>query len=112
MIASWPLKIKNPKTYKGFVDFNDFYATFSDILKVYDESDGKSLMDVFLNKEVENRDVTSIYYDPVSFNPATSKLRNVFSQNHRYKLYQSGEFFDMERDVLETSPLNDLNLLD
>ena len=110
MIASWPSKIKNPKTYTGLVDFNDFYATFSDILKVYDESDGKSLLDVFLNKEVENRDVTSIYYDPVSFNPATSKLRNVFSQNHRYKLYQNGEFFDMERDVLETNPLNDLHL--
>ena len=110
MIASWPSKIKNHKTYTGFVDFNDFYATFSDILKVDDQSDGKSLINVFLDKEIEQRDVASIYYDPVSFNPVTSKLRNVFSQNQKYKLYQNGDFYNIEEDILETKPLNEKSL--
>ena len=110
MVASWPLRIKNHKNYSGLVNFNDFYATFSDILKVNNESDGKSLIDIFSNDESKKREVTSIYYDPVSFNSATSKFRNVFSQNERYKLYQNGKFFDMEKDVLETRPLNDKDL--
>ena len=34
----------------------------------------------------------------------------VFSQTERYKLYQNGEFFDMEKDVLETNSLNNEDL--
>ena len=36
-----------------------------------------------------------------------SKLRNVFTQNARYKLYKDGRFFDMENDILEANPLVD-----
>ena len=39
-----------------------------------------------------------------------SRYRNVFSQTERYKLYQNGEFFDMEKDVLETNSLNNEDL--
>ena len=62
MIASWPLKVKNPKTYEGFVDFNDFYATFLEILEVQDECDGESLINIFSNKKTERREMVSIYY--------------------------------------------------
>ncbi len=112
MIASWPLKVKNPKTYEGFVDFNDFYATFLEILEVQDECDGESLINIFSNTKTERREMVSIYYDPHSFNPSTSKLRNVFSQNHRYKLYQNGDFYDIKKDILETKPLIEINLTD
>ena len=44
MIANWPSKIKKPVIYDGVVDLTDFYATFSDILNVANESDGESLM--------------------------------------------------------------------
>ena len=110
MIASWPSKIKNHKTYSGLINFNDFYATFSDILGVEDDSDGESLMDIFSDNKIKKRDITTIYYDPMSFSPSTSKLRNVFSQDHRYKLYQNGDFFDMEKDILEVNPLNQEDL--
>ena len=47
MIASWPSKIKIPIIYDGVVDLTDFYATFSDIFNVSNDSDGKSLTHIF-----------------------------------------------------------------
>ena len=107
MLASWPSIIEESKSYSGLVNFNDFYATFSDILNVENAGDGESLVQILKNKGTLKRETVSIYYDPMW---GQSKFRNVFSQTKRYKLYQNGEFFDMERDVLETSPLNDEDL--
>ena len=56
MIASWPSKIKNPIIYDGVVDLTDFYATFSDILNLSNDSDGKSLTHIFFgNKKNDPR---------------------------------------------------------
>mgnify|MGYP001170771782 FL=1 len=109
MIASWSSKIKNPGTYSGLINFNDFYATFSDILGVIDDSDGVSMMDVFLGEEIIRRETVTIYYDPM-WNNNVSKFRNVFTQDERYKLYKDGRFFDLEKDVLELSPIEGTNL--
>ena len=108
MVASWPSIIEKSKSYSGLVNFNDFYATFSDILNVENTSDGESLLKILKNKEAIKRETVSIYYDPMWGN--ISRYRNVFSQNNRYKLYQNGKFFDMEKDVLETNPLNNEDL--
>ena len=108
MVASWPSIIEKSKSYSGLVNFNDFYATFLDILNLENTSDGESLLKILKNKEALKRETVSIYYDPMWGN--ISRYRNVFSQTKRYKLYQNGKFFDMERDVLETNPLNDLDL--
>ena len=120
MVAYWPKKIKNPNQYDGLINFNDFYATFCDILKVNNESDGKSFMDVLTTNNFLKREITTIYYDPhhrLGSNVSKqrlniSKLRNVFTQNARYKLYKDGRFFDIENDVLETNPLIDEKLDD
>ena len=111
MVANWPEKIKNPTQYNGLINLNDFYATFCDILEVKNESDGKSFMDVFSNDNSTNRETATIYYDPHHHNRSNvSKLRNVFTQNPRYKLYKDGRFFYMKNDILETSPLSDEEL--
>ena len=108
MVASWPSIIKKSRNYLGLVNFNDFYATFTDILNVENDSDGESLVQILKNKETSKRETVSIYYDPMWGN--ISRYRNVFSQTKRYKLYQNGEFFDTEKDVLETNPLNNEDL--
>ncbi|MDA9669662.1 sulfatase-like hydrolase/transferase [Flavobacteriaceae bacterium] len=108
MVASWPSIIKKSRNYLGLVNFNDFYATFTDILNVENDSDGESLVQILKNKETSKRETVSIYYDPMWGN--ISRYRNVFSQTKRYKLYQNGEFFDMEKDILETNPLNNEDL--
>jgi arylsulfatase A len=108
MVASWPSIIKKSRNYSGLVNFNDFYATFTDILNVENDSDGESLVQILKNKETSKKETVSIYYDPMWGN--ISRYRNVFSQTKRYKLYQNGEFFDMEKDVLETNPLNNEDL--
>ena len=43
---------------------NDFYATFCDILKVKNESDGISFIDVLTTNNFLKREITTIYYDP------------------------------------------------
>ncbi len=107
MVAYWPSIIQNNKTYDGLINFNDFYATFTDILNVANDSDGKSMMDIFSGEKQLMRDIVTIYYDSKW---GKNKYRNVFSQNKKYKLYKNGNFFNMEKDVLETSPLLDHEL--
>ena len=108
MVASWPLIIKKSKSHSGLINFNDFYATFTDILNVENDSDGESLVQILSNEETLRREIVSIYYDPMWGN--ISRRRNVFSQNKRYKLYQNGKFFDTHNDVLETNPIKDEDL--
>ena len=109
MIASWPSTIKSSGEYSGLINFNDFYATFSDILGVIDDSDGTSMMDIFLGKNSKKRDIATIYYDPM-WSDNVSKYRSVFTQDNRYKLYKDGRFFDLENDILEQSPLMENSL--
>ena len=109
MVANWPSQIKNPGSYSGLIDLSDFYATFSDILGVVDDSDGTSMMNIFSGKETVKRETATIYYDPM-WGQNVSQYRNLFSQDSRYKLYQDGSFFDMENDILEKEPLENDNL--
>jgi arylsulfatase A len=105
MIANWPSIIKKPVIYDGVVDLTDFYATFSDILNVSNESDGESLMSIFSGNKKYISETVTIYYDP-KWSTNVSKYRNVFSQDTNYKLYQNGDFFDIKNDILEDSPLS------
>ena len=109
MVASWPDQIQNPMRYNGLINFSDFYATFSDILRVPNEGDGVSMMDIFSGEVTVERETTTTYYDPM-WSPNVTQYRNVYSQDSRYKLYKDGKFFDMENDVLETQPLQDRDL--
>ena len=109
MIASWPSMINNSRKYSGLINFNDFYATFSDILGVVDDSDGTSMMDIFIGENIKNREIATIYYDPM-WSDNVSKYRSVFTQDNRYKLYKDGRFYNIENDVLETSPLKEEGL--
>ena len=109
MIASWPSKIKKPVIYDGVVDLTDFYATFSDILNVSNDSDGKSLAHIFYGNKKNIRETVTIYYDP-KWSINVDRYRNIFSQDKRYKLYKNGEFFDMENDILEENPLKEKDL--
>ena len=109
MIANWPSKIKKPVIYDGIVDLTDFYATFSDILNVANDSDGESLMDIFSGNKKNIREIVTIYYDP-KWSNNVSKYRNVFSQDTSYKLYENGDFFDIQNDILEENPLKEKHL--
>ena len=109
LIASWPTKIKKPIIYDGVVDLTDFYATFSDILNVSNDSDGKSLAHIFYGNKKNIRETVTIYYDP-RWSINVDRYRNIFSQDKRYKLYKNGEFFDMENDILEENPLKEKDL--
>ena len=109
MVASWPASVKKPKSYNGLINFSDFYATFAAILNVEkDNSDGVSFEDTLTEGEELNRETATIYYDPMW--GKNSGFRNIFSQTDRYKLYKSGEFYDMKNDLLEKKSLKDTEL--
>lgn len=109
MVVSWPAAIEKSKSYNGLINFSDFYATFASILNVEnDNSDGRSFEDILKENSPSDRETATIYYDPMVKRP--SIFRGVFSQTDQYKLYKSGEFYDMQNDVLEKYPLNDTAL--
>ena len=78
------------------INFNDFYATFSDILNVDNNCDGVSMMDIFRGENTIERAMATTYYDPM-WSPNVTRFRNVFSQSNRYKLYKDGRFFRYEK---------------
>ena len=107
MVVSWPSKIKNNSTNSDLITFADFYSTFSDILGVPDESDGTSMMDIFSDNIINDREIVSIFYNPLW---GQNRDKNYFSQTVKYKLYEDGSFFDIENDIYEKQPLLDENL--
>ena len=109
MVVNWPDQIKKHKTYDGLINFSDFYATFSDILGVPHKTDGLSIMEILSGNKSIDREIVTTYYDPM-WSAVVTQYRNVYSQNARYKLYKDGRFFDMEKDILETKPLEDKEL--
>ena len=92
MIASWPSKIKNPKGYSGLISFTDFYATFSDILGVKDQSDGISMMDIFSGKKANKRKAVSIYYDPM-WNERDASVQKYFFSRRQRQIISRRKFF-------------------
>ena len=107
MLVSWPSKIKKNSTNSDLITFADFYSTFSDILGVPDESDGTSMMDIFSDNIINDREIVSIFYNPLW---GQNREKNYFSQTVKYKLYEDGSFFDIENDIYEKQPLLDENL--
>ena len=108
MVVGWPMKIKNPMQYDGLIDLTDFYATFSEILGVKNNSDGISMLNIFSGRNKPNRNYINIYYNPMW--GKQSQHRNVFTQNKQYKLYKNGDLFNVEKDILETNPIKNYEL--
>jgi len=63
--------------------------------------DGKSLLATLKGGKKKHRDWIHIWYS----RSGSNKQAKQFVRNQRYKLYEDGRFFDVEKDVLEKSPL-------
>ncbi len=108
MIAQWPKVHATGSTYHGLIEFSDFYATFADIVGVREKNDGVSFLPVL--KSAETRELRShivIHYDP-RWSDRVNQYRNQFVQSGYYKMYRDGSVYDLSRDPLETSPINNL----
>ncbi|WP_230254271.1 sulfatase-like hydrolase/transferase [Rhodopirellula halodulae] len=109
-IARWPDQIDAGRVTSQIVDFSDFLPTMCEVAgaRVPEELpiDGISFLPVLRGEEGKGREAMFMWYER---NGRPKKARE-FARNQRYKLYGDGEFFDVQEDRNEKSPLTSLIL--
>ena len=110
LIAYGPDLIRKGMVTDTLVDFSDFLPTICDLAGADkpDNIDGRSFYPLLTGKEYQPRDWIYIWY---SRDGSINKAKE-FTRNQRYKLYRSGEFYDIEKDVFEKNPIADKDLLE
>ena len=103
-IASWPGTIPAGKVSDEIVDFSDFLPTFCAMAGVDtpESIDGRSMLATLKGGAEKHRDWIYMWYS----RNGPNKGARQFARNQRYKLYGDGAFFNVDKDVLEKSPLD------
>lgn len=106
LIASWPAQITSPRVCADLVDSTDFLPTLLQAAGVAAPSDlqldGRTFLPQILSAQGQPRDWVYSWYSPRQ--TADMTVRE-FAFNQHYKLYRSGKFFDLRKDVDEQHPL-------
>ena len=105
LIASWPGKVTGGTVCSDLVDSTDFLPTILDAAGVAPPGlklDGRTFLPQVLGAEGQPRDWIYSWYSPRQ--SADMTVRE-FAFNHRYKLYRTGEFFDLRKEPAEKQPL-------
>lgn len=106
LIAHWKGKIKKGSINDNLIDFTDFLPTFMELATAkeldHTQTDGVSFYPQLIGKSQVTRDWIFCHYEPNwgNFNPRR------YVQNKRWKLYDNGELYDLENDILEQNPLD------
>jgi arylsulfatase A len=104
LIASWPGKIAAGKVCHDLVDSTDFLPTICASAGVAVPSgwtlDGRSFLPQLRGEKGNPRDWYYCWYAP-----RNGILRAEFAATARYKLYRSGQFYDLDRDPDEKRSL-------
>lgn len=108
LIARWPGTVPANTTCSDLIDFSDFLPTFCDLGDIDPPGnptlDGRTFAPQLRGNEGEPRDWIHIWYHPRPVGqPQTVPVQ--FVRDARWKLYRSGEFFDLDTDPEEQRPL-------
>lgn len=105
LIAQWKGKTPNGLVSQDLIDFSDFLPTLCAAAQVDVPStlklDGSSFLPQLLGETGNPRAWIYIWYARNG-----GAIGKEFTRNQRYKLYRSGEFFDVPNDYLEKNPLD------
>lgn len=104
LIIQWPDVIKPNSVSTDLIDFSDFLPTLGDAAYMDLDSmdiDGRSFLPRLRGEKGNPREWIYSWY---SRNGEEEKAR-VFARTHRYKLYTSGEFYEIPVDYEEQYPL-------
>lgn len=108
LVASWPGTISEGQVLDDLVDFSDFLPTLCDAaaVAVPDELavDGRSFLPQLKGQEGNPREWIYCWYSR-----GGGPKGEQWARNQRFKLYRTGEFYDVSEDVLETIPLTELS---
>jgi arylsulfatase A len=106
LIASWPGVAPKGKVYQDLVDFTDFLPTLCECAGVSVPEklsiDGRSFLPQLKGEKGQPREWIYCWY-----NPRGGPTGKEFARNQRYKLYRTGQFYDISADVPEKKPLAD-----
>lgn len=105
LLVKWPAAISAAQLSADLVDFTDMLPTICEAAGIPIPSeldlDGRSFLPLLRGEKMATR---SWIYSWYSRNGELEKAR-VFARNQRYKLYDTGEFYDVPADYLEENPL-------
>ncbi|WP_239986451.1 MULTISPECIES: sulfatase-like hydrolase/transferase [Arenibacter] len=105
LIANWKGKIAPNSVNDNLIDFTDFLPTLLDLTVTKKNKamslDGLSFYPQLFGDNSISRDWIFCHYDP---NWGNFKARR-YVQNKKWKLYDNGELYDLEQDILEQNPL-------
>ena len=110
LIANWPSVISQGRVCDDLVDFSDFLPTLCEATGAAIPSalkiDGRSFLPQLRGEKGNPRDWIYCWY---SRNGSAARKKE-WARNQQFKLYRTGEFYDVQNDVLEQNPLrvNDL----
>ena len=108
-IASWPRSIPKGTVNSDLIDFSDILPTICDAadIEVPNKPDltGRSFLPQLKGEKGSPREWLYCWYQPRGHNEV-----KIFTRTKQYKLYKTGEFFDVTKDVLEKSPLKESDL--
>jgi len=108
LIANWPGVIPGGKVSADLVDFSDFLPTLCETAGVSIPEtlsiDGKSFLPQLQGKQGNPRKWIYCWYS----RDGKSNIQE-WARNQQFKLYRTGKFYDVSKDVLEKSALADLS---
>lgn len=107
LIANWKRMIPAGKVCGDLVDFSDFMPTLAGAagtnLPPDMKIDGRSFLPQLRGEKGNPREWIFCYYEP---NMKKGKWgQKIFVRDMKYKLYHTGEFFDVQTDPLEANPI-------
>ena len=104
LIIRWPDVIRSGAVNSDLIDFTDFLPTMIEAAHIETDPldlDGRSFVPQLRGESGDPREWIYCWF---SRNGETEKAR-VFARNHRYKLYDNGEFYEIPADYEEQEPL-------
>jgi arylsulfatase A-like enzyme len=110
LIARWTGKAAPGRVLDDLVDSTDFLPTIAETTgaKWFSDLpvDGRSFLPQILGRKVTPRDALFAHYDPhpgckVKYPPTR------FAWDHHWKLYMDGRLYNLDKDILEKSPLEE-----
>ncbi len=108
LIVSWPGVTPAGQTPDDLIDFSDMLPTLCDLagaeVPVGLKLDGRSFLPQLKGKKGKPRRAIFCHY--WGANGRTLEGAREMARDHRYVLFNNGDFFDLERDIVQTSPLD------
>ena len=110
LFVQWPRKIPGAQVVPHLADFTDILPTLCQAADIEAPSspaiDGQSFLSLLTGEEAQPRKWIYSWYSRAG---KESDAR-VFARNQQYKLYRSGEFYEVPKDYLEEQPLSEPTL--